>query len=189
MKKGKYIAVFCSAAELDNKYIIPAENLARLIAQNGYHLVWGASNRGLMKIIADEVQKGGGDLIGVSIEEYKDFIRKDATEVILSESLSHRKAMMLLRSDAIIVLVGGIGTLDEVTEVLELKKQRKHNKPVVFLNTDHFYDGLENQLKKMQEEGFMHRPVDELLYFADTPEKAIDYINEQLKNNQNRKTL
>ena len=180
MNKGKYIAVFCSAAELGKKYIKPAEEFAKLIAENGYHLVWGGSDTGLMKVIADEVQASGGDLIGVTIEVYKDVIRKNVTEMIISPSLGERKATMLVRSDAIVVLAGGIGTLDEVTEVLELKKQGKHNKPVVLLNTAHFYDGLKIQLQKMQDEGFMHKPLGELIFFAGTPEEAIDYINRQL---------
>lgn len=177
----KYIAVFCSAANLEEKYTKPAEEFARLMGQEGYHLVWGGSDKGLMKVIADEVEKAGGDLIGVTIDIFNDVIRQNITEAIVSPTLGERKSTMLLRSDAIVVLVGGIGTLDEITEVMELKKQGKHNKPIVLLNSDHFYDGFEIQLKKMENEGFMHKSLHELLFFAQTPEEAIAYINSVLK--------
>lgn len=182
--KKKYVAVFCSAAELEDRYVQAAKEFAgRMIAQD-YHLVWGGSDRGLMKVIADEVEKGNGELIGVSIDVFRDVIRKNATETIISPTLGERKATMLLRSDAIAVLVGGIGTLDELMEVMELRKQKKHNKPIVVLNTDGFYDGLKTQLHKIQNEGFLHAmPLSDLVYFADTPEDAIHYINTQLDGN------
>lgn len=176
----KYIAVFCSAAELEEKYVNAAKAFAVLMAEHTYNLVWGGSNTGLMKTIADEID-GKGDLIGVSIEVFNSVIRKNITETIIAPSLGERKATMLLRADAIVVLVGGVGTLDEVTDVMELKKQGKHNKPIVLLNTDNFYEGLKTQLIKMQHEGFMHVQVEELVYFADTPQQAIDYINTKLQ--------
>jgi uncharacterized protein (TIGR00730 family) len=179
--RKKYIAVFCSAAELEEKYITPAKEFAGLMTKHGYHLVWGGSNKGLMKTIADEVEKGNGELIGVSIDIFNSVIRQDITETIIAPSLGERKATMLLRSDAIVVLVGGIGTLDEVTEVMELKKQGKHNKPIVLLNTENFYAGLKTQLEKMHHEGFMHTSLDQLIYFANTPQEAITYINTALK--------
>ncbi len=177
MKNKKYIGIFCSAAELEEKYVKPAEEFARLMAQKGYHLVWGGTDRGLMKVIADEVQKGGGELIGVTIDVFKDIARKDVTEIIISTSLGERKSTMLLKADVIVALVGGVGTLDELTEVIELKKQGKHNKPIVVLNTDNFYEGLKIQLQRMQQEGFIHnRPISEHIYFADTVVDAMKYI-------------
>ena len=87
---------------------------------------------------------------------------------------------MLLRSDAVVVLVGGIGTLDELTEVIELKKQGKHNKPIIVLNTENFYAGLKTQLQKMEDDGFTPRPINELVYFADQPEEAIAHLKKSL---------
>jgi uncharacterized protein (TIGR00730 family) len=177
----KYIAVFCSAADLEEKYINSAREFAHLITEHGYNLVWGGSNTGLMKTIADEVEKGKGELIGVSIELFRSVVRQDITETIIAPTLGERKSTMLLRSDAIVVLAGGIGTLDELTEVMELKKQGKHNKPIVLLNTENFYEGLKTQLEKMQNEGFLRIPLADLIYFADTPQEAIEYINNKLQ--------
>lgn len=135
---------------------------------------------GLMKLIASEVQAHNRRLIGVSLEHYQHVARKNADEMIVVKELGERKAAMLSRADAITVLVGGIGTLDEITEILELKKQNAHQKPIVILNTENFYDGLKVQLQKMKGDGLINKPLDELIYFADKPEQAIEYINRQL---------
>jgi predicted Rossmann-fold nucleotide-binding protein len=101
--------------------------------------------------------------------------------MVVAKDLPERKATMFARADAIVMLVGGLGTLDEATEVLELKKHKVHNKPVVILNTENFYEGLKLQLQKMQSDGFITRPLEDFVYFADTPEEAIEYLNEKLK--------
>lgn len=176
----KHIAIFCSAYDLEEKYTLPAREFAKQLAENGYHLVWGGSNVGLMKIIADTMQEGKAKLVGVSVEAYKLKARQNADEMIIAKTLGERKATMLMRSDAIVVLVGGIGTLDEATEIIELKKQKHHNKPVVILNSENFYEGLKVQLQKMSDDGFIPMPLDDLIYFADKPEEAIDYINKNL---------
>ncbi len=177
----KYICIFCSANDLDERYTAPAQELATLMAQNGYHLVWGGSDKGLMKIIADGVKAGGGRLVGISMKLLKSSVKKDADEIIIAKDLGERKATMLKRSDAIAVLVGGIGTLDEITEVLELKKHGIHKKPIVILNTDNFYEGLKIQLQKMKDDGFINKALEDLIFFVDKPQEAIDYINEKLK--------
>jgi uncharacterized protein (TIGR00730 family) len=177
----KYIAVFCSANDVDKKYTEPAKQFSSLLVKNGYHLVWGGSDEGLMKTVASEVQKAGGKIVGISMEVVKHTARKNANEMIIVKTLGERKALMLERSDAIVMMVGGIGTLDEVMEMVELKKHDLHNKPIVLLNTERFYEGLKMQLEKMRDEGFMHKPLEALVYFADTPSAAIDYINKNLE--------
>jgi predicted Rossmann-fold nucleotide-binding protein len=73
----KHICVFCSANNLEEKYTKPASEFAKLMAENGYSLVWGGSDVGLMKVIADGVKAGGGKLVGVSMEMIKDTAHKD----------------------------------------------------------------------------------------------------------------
>lgn len=177
----KYIAVFCSANDLEEKYTKPAKEFAKLFAENKYNLIWGGSNHGLMKIMADGVQQGGGKIVGISMKILRKYIRKEADETIIVRDLGERKALILKRSDAIVVLMGGVGTLDEMTEIMELKKHQIHNKPIVILNTRNFYKGLKMQFEKMEKEGFLPRPLQELLYFADTPNEAITYLNKELK--------
>ena len=175
--------VFCSAQDVAPVYVQSAERFAQLVAENKHALIWGGSDRGLMKAIATGVQKGGGTIIGISMELLKHKARKDADEMIVTKDLSARKALMLERSDAFVALVGGIGTLDELTEVLALKRHGQHAKPIVLLNTDGFYEGLKIQFEKMNKEGFLENAekpnsAGTLVYFADSPEDAMRYINE-----------
>lgn len=179
-KQGLNVCVFCSANELDDKYVEPAKKLAELMAEQGHTLVYGGSERGLMKVMASGVQHGGGKVIGISVEYLKHTAKKDADELVIAKDLSDRKRLMLERSDVIVLLVGGLGSLDEVTEILEHKKHDHHSKPVIIINTDGFYEGLRIQLTRMEVEGFFWHPLDEYVVFLDSPEQAIDIINQLL---------
>ena len=176
----KYIGVFCSARDVADKYIEPAREFARLLTKRGYHLVWGGTDKGLMKVVADEVQKGGGKLSGVSVTFLKDIARKDADEMIITNDLGERKAVMLAKANGIIALSGGTGTLDEITAIIEEKKLRLHDKPIVILNTAGFYAGLKLQLETIHKEGFLNRDLSELVYVTDTPAQAIEYLDRAL---------
>jgi uncharacterized protein (TIGR00730 family) len=171
------VCVFCSANELADKYVAPARRLAQLIAEHGHNLVWGGSNTGVMKTMADGVQAGGGKIHGVSVEILKQRARPDADEMVIAKDLGERKAMMLARSDVIVVLPGGLGTLDELSEILELRKHGAHEKQVIVLNTHGFYDGLKLQLDRMSAEGFITRPLSEYIAYADTPEAAMALVS------------
>ena len=173
----KNVAVFLSASDLEEKYTKPAEQLGRLLAENNIGFVYGGSDKGLMKVMASSVQNAGGIVIGVTMELLKDSRKMDADEMIIAHDLPERKKIMNDRSDAVIVMVGGIGTLDEATELLELKKHAVHNKLIIFLNTDNFYEGLKIQLKKMEAEGFLLKKLDEIVLFVDTPEEIIKHLN------------
>ena len=170
------IGIFCSSNNIEEKYTKPALELSRLIAKKGFNLIWGGTDTGLMNLIATEVQSSGGKIIGVSVEHLKHLARENADEMIITKSPGERKATYLQKADAIIALVGGIGTLDEITDVLENKKHGLWNKPMAILNTDNFYSGFKKQLQKMQTEGFLPRPLKEFIFFAKTPKEAMDFI-------------
>ncbi|MFI9719450.1 TIGR00730 family Rossman fold protein [Streptomyces sp. NPDC052396] len=170
------ITVFCSAADLDARYTVPAREFAGMIGKGGHTMVWGGSESGLMKVMADGVQANGGRLVGVSVEFLRDKARVDADEMVIARDLAERKAELLARGDAIVVMVGGTGTLDEATEILELKKHGLHEKPVVLLNTAGFYDGLRQQFQRMEAEGFLPRPLAELVFFAEDGAGALAWL-------------
>jgi uncharacterized protein (TIGR00730 family) len=180
------IAIFCSANNLPEKYTAPAIELGNLLAKSGHALVYGGSDYGLMKTIADTMQAGGAQIIGVTIPHFESYARRSVDELIVAETLGERKATMLERADAIVVLVGGIGTLDETTDVLELRKQSKHTKPILILNTLGFYSGLRTQLERMRDEGFLKMgeqvgvdaiPLHRMVGFFDTPQEILQAIN------------
>jgi hypothetical protein len=172
----KNICVFLSASQVPKKYLGPAKKLGRLLAEYDLTMVWGGSDRGLMKVVADEVKKHGGKLISISMPLVKKYLRKGDDEVIMAKDLPDRKKIMAARSDAFVVLVGGIGTLDEVTELMELKKHGIHNKPIIFLNTANFYSGLKVQLDKMEAEGFLPKKLSDLILFVQTPAEVFKYL-------------
>lgn len=93
--------------------------------------------------------------------------------MVFTKDLGERKAMLLERSDALVVMVGGLGTLDEATEILELRKHGRHTKRVVLLDTAGFYDGLVTQLRRMEHDGFLPVPLDDLVYVTDDPAAAL----------------
>ncbi|WIX82668.1 TIGR00730 family Rossman fold protein [Amycolatopsis carbonis] len=170
------ICVFLSAADLEERYTGPARDFAGLVGKGGHTLVWGGSDSGLMKVVADGVRASGGRLVGISVELLRDAAREDADEMVITADLAERKALLLSRSEAVVVLAGGLGTLDEVTEVLELKKHGLHHKPIVLLNTDGFYDGLILQLRRMEDDGFLPLPLDDLVHFAAAPADVLAYL-------------
>jgi uncharacterized protein (TIGR00730 family) len=170
------ICVFLSAADLDERYTRPAREFAEAIGKGGHTLVWGGSNTGLMKVVADGVHETGGRLVGVSVELFRNVARVDADEMVFAKDLAERKALLIAASDAVVVMVGGLGTLDEATEILELRKHKLHVKPVVLLNTAAFYDGLTIQLRRMDADGFLPVPLAELVYFADEGADALAHL-------------
>ncbi len=170
------ICVFLSAADLDERYTRPAREFAQLLGRRGHTLVWGGSDTGLMKVVADGVRESGGRLVGVSVEFLKELARADADEMVIAKDLAERKALLLGGSDAIVVMVGGLGTLDEATEILELRKHGLHRKPVVLLNTAGFYDGLVIQLQRMERDGFLPLPLADLLLPANDGPTALAHL-------------
>lgn len=174
------ICVFLSAADLDERYTRPAREFAELLGKGGHTLVWGGSDVGLMKVVADGVHEAGGRLVGVSVEFLSATVRDGVDEMVIAKDLAERKRLLLEKADAVVVLVGGTGTLDEATEILELKKHRHTEKPVVLLNTAGFYDGLKEQFRRMEDEGFLPRPLTDLAFFAEEPAGALAYLEESL---------
>ncbi|APA96836.1 LOG family protein [Nocardia seriolae] len=176
------ICVFLSAADLDERYTRPAREFAELLGKGGHALVWGGSDVGLMKVVADGVQDSGGRLVGVSVEFLRGKARVNADEMIIAADLAERKAKLLGLADAVVIMVGGTGTIDEATEILEMKKHGMHRKPVVLLNTAGFYDGLLAQFERMESEGFLPLPLADLVHFADDPAQVIAYLEEVVHN-------
>ncbi|MGH3697801.1 MAG: TIGR00730 family Rossman fold protein [Pseudonocardiaceae bacterium] len=175
------VCVFCSASDVGEPFESAARDFAAGLGREGHSLVWGGSDTGLMHVLASTAQQCGARIIGVSVEFLRHKIKQDADEMIVALNLPERKKILLERSDALIIMVGGVGTLDEATEMLELKKHRHHDKPIIFLNTDGFYDGLRVQLEKMGSLGFLPRPLAELAFFASTADDALLCLTSELR--------
>ncbi|WP_099039267.1 TIGR00730 family Rossman fold protein [Mycobacterium neglectum] len=177
------VCVFLSAADLDERYTRPARDFAELLGKGGHTLVWGGSDLGLMKVVADGVQEAGGRIRGISVDFLRECAREDADEMVFAADLAQRKALLLGRSDAIVVMAGGLGTLDEATDIMEQRRHGLHNKPVVLLNTAGFYSGLVLQLRRMEEEGFLPVPLEHLVFVTDDGARAIAYLEQVIATN------
>lgn len=97
-----HVCVFLSAADLDERYTLPAREFAELLGADGHTFAWGGSDTGLMKVVADGVQAAGGGLVGVSVELFRNVARANADEMVFAKDLAERKALLLARSDAVV---------------------------------------------------------------------------------------
>ncbi len=176
---SKSICVYCSSSDaVSASFFEVASQLGDAIARQEFTLVYGGGNIGLMGAIARSVRTRGGRVIGVipGFMENRGLAFADADEMVVTVDMRSRKSVMEERADAFVALPGGFGTLEEVFEVLTLKQLGLHNKPVVFLNTDGFYDGLVGVFEHIYRERFAKPDHRELYHFAQNVEDTISYI-------------
>lgn len=176
----KNICVFASSSSaVDPVFTCAARGLGVTIAKLGCTLIYGGAHVGLMKVLALAVQQNGGKVVGVLPKQIheKGFGYEGANELIVTEDLRERKAVMEQRADCFVALPGGFGTLDEMFEFLTLKQLQFHNKPVVFLNINGFYDPLAQFFWNLYEKRFAN-PESHILYcFAPDVEGVFEYLD------------
>lgn len=128
-----------------------AMKLGALIADSGKHLVYGGMDAGLMGLVASDALAHGGKVTGIIPTKIKDSERilKNLTETILVDELSERKALMFQKADAVLALPGGFGTLDESLEVLYWGKLGLHNKPLVLINTENYWNAFIGYIRSL----------------------------------------
>jgi uncharacterized protein (TIGR00730 family) len=175
----KSICVYCaSASSLAEEYHVAARQMGDLIGRRGHTLVWGGSNCGTMATLAESARKSGARLVGVIPKAFADrgIACPDADEMHVTADLRERKALMDRKADAFVALAGGIGTLEELIEILVLKQINFHRRAVVLVNTLGFYDPFLAFLDKMVADRFMRAETRDYLDVVETPEQAIDLI-------------
>ena len=179
MKKIKSICVFCgSSPGADPDFTTSARELGKLMGQRGITLVYGGSNIGLMRAIADACLAEGGHVIGVMPKGLidREVAYTDLKEFHVVESMSIRKEKMAMLSDAFIAMPGGIGTLDEIFEAMSWNQLEIMDKPVALLNTKGFYDQLVSFLDYTVEQKFVRPEHRNNLLVDDNPEKLLEAI-------------
>jgi uncharacterized protein (TIGR00730 family) len=156
------ICVYCGSQPGRNaEYMEAGRALGRSIAENGLRLVYGGGTKGIMGAVASGVMSSGGRVTGIIPEFLMD---KEAskhslsalTEVIVTQDMHERKHKMFEQSDAFVTLPGGIGTLEEIVEIMTWGQLGRHKKPMVFANIDGFWDPMMSLMKHMTDEGFIH---------------------------------
>jgi cytokinin riboside 5'-monophosphate phosphoribohydrolase len=173
------ISVFCSSSDnLPKIYFSDAEKLGKLLVDNKMTLVHGAGKIGLMGKISRSAKANGGYVIGVIPERLNlpGVVSLTDDETIVTKDMGERKKYMLEISDGFIALAGGFGTLEEILEMITLKQLKYHNKPIVIVNTNNFYDFLLKQFEIIFCEKFAIEGFRNLYSVVNTPEEAIERI-------------
>ena len=174
------ICVYCSASvTIDPAFHTVAAQLGSAMAGRGDVLVYGGGSTGLMGEIARAVHAGGGKVQGVIPQALveREMAYHNADELIVTVDMRKRKAEMERRADGFVVLPGGVGTLDELFEILSLRQLKLTLKPLVVLNQDGFYDPLCALLEHMQAASFLRTPLDALLGFAPDVPSVYAYLD------------
>ena len=175
----KNISIFCGAHEGKNpKYAQSAKIIAETIAKKGINVVFGGGNVGLMKIISDTALDNGVEVLGISLKSLHalELANPRLNEIVVTDTLLDRKDEFMSRSDAFIVLPGGVGSLDELAEIMASNQLGIINKPVGILNTEGYYDHLLKWFDKAVEEGFISSANLKELLVSDNPEELVDLV-------------
>lgn len=177
----KSICVFCgSAAGNDEVYIAAARKLGALLAAEGIRLVYGGAKVGLMGALADSVLAEGGEVTGVipHFLRTKEIAHDGLTELVLTETMHERKLKMHELSDGIITMPGGWGTMEELFEMLTWGQLGLHQKPIGILNTNGYYDYLNQLTDTMIREGFLKESYRQLLAVDADPEALLGQMKQ-----------
>lgn len=160
------------------KYRSAAEELGRLIAARGLTLVYGGGDVGLMGIVADAALNGGGRVIGVIPQALVDreVAHQGLTELRVVESMHERKATMVELADAFLALPGGMGTFEELCEILTWGQLGIHQKPIGLLNVAGYWRPFVSLLDHAVEEGFVRPAHRELLLEEEDPERLLNAL-------------
>jgi uncharacterized protein (TIGR00730 family) len=151
-----------------------AERLGHAIVANNYELVYGGSDVGLMRRVADTVMGAGGHAVGVIPKSFADRVsHRGLTKLHVVDSMHERKAMMFDLSDAFVALPGGFGTLEEVLEVLTWAQLGLHRKPCGLVNVDGYFDSLLAFLDHSVARGFIKRDHLDMLLVSNNPEDML----------------
>lgn len=175
----KNILIYCGSSAGHNEiYKNTATYVGKTLANQGLNLVYGGGSVGLMGIVADAILANGGEAIGVipSFMEPWEVQHKGLTECIVTQTMHTRKQIMAEKSDAVIALPGGWGTLDELFEILTWRQLGLHKMPVGILNTNGFYDPMIVMLERMVSEGFVKEANLKMLIVDDNIESLLEKL-------------
>lgn len=174
------IAVFCASShQIDEAYIQHAKELAVLLVQHKYHVLYGGGGKGLMGTVANEILQNNGLITGI-IPHFMvelEWQHPHVKDMVLVNDMAERKKLLTSDIDGVIVLPGGVGTFEEAMEVLSMKKLGSIFVPIIFLNTKQYFDPLFQLLKNAVDEKFM-RPIHLQLWdVANSPAEIIELLN------------
>lgn len=173
------VTVYCSSSRhVTSMYVDGARELGTAIARNGWKLVYGGNNVGCMGTLADAARAGGAKVIGITPQLLLDqgIADQKCDELVVTSGMRDRKALLETRGDAFIALPGGLGTLEEVLEILVGRVLGYHDKPIVLLNLAGFYQPLVAMIESGIEQRFIRAGVRDAFFVAANVTEAIGYL-------------
>ena len=184
MKNISSIAVYCgSKLGTKSTYAFTARELGAQMAARGIRLVFGGGRIGIMGEVADQVLADGGKVTGIIPHFLNDLevAHKGVTELITVESMHERKHIMFTRSDAFVILPGGLGTLDECMEIITWKQLQLHTCPIIILDVDGYWQSLKTLFNDIVIGGFAHPKALDLFSIVDSVDDVFEAINSASK--------
>ncbi|WP_425044178.1 TIGR00730 family Rossman fold protein [Primorskyibacter sp. S87] len=179
----KSICVYCgSRAGAMPAYTTDAQSFGRAMAREDWRLVYGAGDVGLMGEVARAAQEAGGDTFGVIPQHLVDLEvgKTDLNTYVVTETMHERKKVMIMNADAVVVLPGGAGSLDELFEALTWRQLGLHGKPIVILNTQGYWDPLRQLIDHVIDQGFADPSLAGFLTWADDSDSAVEALRAAL---------
>lgn len=177
------VCVYCSSSEhIDPAYVRLAAELGASLAAAGYDLVSGGGRVSMMGAVARAVRAGGRHTLGVIPAHLVPYevADTDADELVVVDTMRERKRIMDERSDAFVALPGGLGTLEELFEVWTSLSLGMHDKPVLVLDPDGFYNPLWQCLNALRDKGFVRQAALDSLVLAGTVDEAVAVLGQRL---------
>lgn len=171
---AKSVCVYCGSRDGNvPEFAQAAKETGQMLAANQWRLVYGAGDVGLMGRVANAVQDAGGNTFGVIPTHLLDWEvgKRDLDSFVITETMHERKKVMFMNADAVVVLPGGAGSLDEFFEALTWRQLKLHDKPLILLNIDGFWDPLCALLQHVVDSGFAG---DNILGFVQVAEDVAD---------------
>ncbi len=181
MNQLNRICVFCGSSDGNDLAITDvAKNLGKIFAERNITLVYGAAKIGVMGTIAKSVLDNNGRVIGIipNFLKKKEVVHLGLTELITTQNMHERKMKMQEESDGFIALPGGMGTLEELFEIITWLQLGLHQKPIGLLNTNGFYNDLINMLENMVRKGFLSIENYNLLLVDSHPQQLLKKMEE-----------
>lgn len=181
------VVVFCGIGEGPAPlYMQEAEKLGILLAKNKIKLIYGAGAKGMMGAVAKGAAQNDGYVVGATIRQLYEREKADLAEETLKnfevwDKMSARKVSMTKQADGICVLPGGLGTMDELFEMMVLRQIGIINKPIVVVNTQGYYETLKKMLKEMVAAKFMQEHQLNLITFVETVEDVLPTLFKEAK--------
>jgi hypothetical protein len=172
----KSVCVYCGSRNgVNSAYAQAARTFGQHLAKEGWRLVYGAGDVGLMGEVARAAQDAGGDTFGVIPVHLlqREVGKTDLTRFVITETMHERKKVMIMNADAVVVLPGGPGSLDELFEALTWRQLGLHDKPILVMNVDGYWDALHDLVQQVIGQGFADASLGDFITWVDGPETAM----------------